>query len=68
MPDSLKQFIDDHRDACYTLLRRFAGLNRPFLLRSDIQDIFSEFCSENAGAVVRDSVLAETIAPRRRPP
>ena len=61
MRDSLKQFIDEHRDAVYTLLRRYAGLKRPFLLRSDIQDIFSEFCAEEAGTAIRDSVLAETI-------
>lgn len=61
MPDALKDFIEDHRDACYTLLRRYTGLKRPFLLRSDIQDIFSGFCMEEAGAIIRDSVLAEII-------
>ena len=61
MTDFLKQFIDEHRDACYTLLRRYVGLNRPFLLRSDIQDIFSEFCLEDAGESIKDSILAEII-------
>lgn len=59
--DNLGTFIDANREAVYLLLRRYAAVGRPFLLRSELWDEFSTFCGDSDFAVLLDSPLADTI-------
>jgi len=54
-------FVETHREAIYLLLRRYAALGRPYLLRSELWDEFSGFCSDSDFAALLDSPLADTI-------
>lgn len=47
MQANLEEYLHDHRDACYALLRRYIALGKPFLLRSEIIDECRAFCVEN---------------------
>lgn len=55
------EFLQQHREQVYTLLHRYLNLNRPFLLRSDLQDEFALFCASESGTGVGDSPLAELV-------
>ena len=59
--NNLGTFIETHREAVYLLLRRYAALGRPYLLRSELWDEFSGFCSDNDFVALLDSPLADTI-------
>ncbi|MEJ2652548.1 MAG: sucrose synthase [Gammaproteobacteria bacterium] len=59
--DKLGTFVESHREAVYMLLRRYAALGRPFLLRSELWDEFSNFCHDSDFAALLDSPLADTI-------
>ncbi len=61
MSENLGTFIDLHREAVYLLLRRYAGLGKLFLLRSELWDEFSSFCHEYDFPALLDSALAENI-------
>ncbi len=61
MSESFGTFIQEHRDAAYMLMRRYAGLGRPFLLRSELWDEFAGFCREHKQDALLDSPLAETV-------
>jgi sucrose synthase len=61
MNENLGAFVDLHREAVYLLLRRYAALGKPFLLRSELWDEFSRFCQESDFAALLDSALAENI-------
>ncbi len=39
-------YVDEHRQDIFILLRRYMALEKTFLLRSDIWDEFLDFCSE----------------------
>ena len=43
--NNLAAFVESHREAIYMLLRRYAALGKPYLLRSELWDEFSGFCS-----------------------
>ncbi|KFI21314.1 sucrose synthase [Nitrosococcus oceani] len=58
----LANFVGQHKEIVYLLLRRYLALQRPFLLRSDLVDEFDLFCKENdEGALLQDSPLATII-------
>lgn len=67
----LQAFLDQHRDAATLLLRRLYAYERPFLLRSEILDAWSEVTEDGGGAltgspfatVVRASQEATIHAP-----
>ncbi|RMD80022.1 MAG: sucrose synthase [Gammaproteobacteria bacterium] len=61
MNDPASQFLQAHRDAAYRLLRRYLGLGKPFLLRSELWDAFAAFCEEEGETALLDSPLAEVI-------
>lgn len=61
MNENLNTFIELHREAVYLLLRRYAGLGRPFLLRSELWDEFVAMCQENEFPSLLDGELAQTI-------
>ena len=59
--NKLGTFIESHREAVYLLLRRYAAVGRPFLLRSELWDEFSNFCHDSEFTALLDSPLADTI-------
>ena len=61
MSESFGAFIQEHRDTAYMLMRRYLALGRPFLLRSELWDVFTEFCREQQQERLLDSPLAETV-------
>ncbi len=61
MNEELEQYIESHRDEAYLLLRHFAGLGRPFLLHSELQDEMAQFAARLVRPAVLDSPLAGLI-------
>lgn len=61
MSEDIASFVQTHRDAVYLLLRRYAALGRPFLLRSELWDEFNAFCREHEQTALLNSPLADTI-------
>ncbi len=61
MIEELKEYFDGNREQCFALLHRYASLNRPFLLRSDIVEVFDAHCSETGDQDMRQSILAEIM-------
>lgn len=61
MLDSLADFLHDHRETVYPLLRHYIKLKRPFLLSSDLWDEFLKFCDVAKQPGLRNSSFADTI-------
>lgn len=58
---SLEDYLRDNREACYALMRRYAGRGQPFLLRSEILDECRAFCAENPELQFEQSPLYALI-------
>ncbi len=58
---ALDDFLEEHPDKLYLLLRHYVGLGRPFLLHSDLWDEFQRFCAESGNGGVCNSALSDTI-------
>lgn len=50
------------RDAIYSLLRHYVGLEKPFLLRSELWDEFNRFCEQHDHEHLCSSTLSQVIA------
>ncbi|TCV90297.1 sucrose synthase [Sulfurirhabdus autotrophica] len=61
MIDDLILYTKENRDAVYTLLRRYFGQNRPFLLQSDLRHEFSQMCAEPDKKALCDTTLHELV-------
>jgi len=59
--NNLMTFIEANREAVYLLLRRYVSLGKPYLLRSELWDVFHDFCNENDFCDLLESLLADTI-------
>ncbi len=59
--DPLSDFIKTHSDDCYSLFRRLVGLNKRFILRSDIWDEFQAYCQEYPESQLRKGVVAKML-------
>ncbi len=57
----VEHYLHEQREACYMLLRRYIGLGRPFLLRSDILDECRAFCAGNPALAFDRSPLHAMI-------
>ena len=62
MIDTLMTYIQDNRDAVYSLFRRFQETGKSLMLRTDLWDEFTLFCEETENQALFDSPLAEAIA------
>lgn len=60
--EGLQEFIEQHREQVYLLLRRYFNLSRPFLLRSELWDEFVGMCETESGAGLSDTPLATLVA------
>ncbi len=61
MSTALADYLQQQRDLAYSLLRKYASLDKTYLLRSDILDQFQLFCEEDSSGTVADSPLGENI-------
>ncbi len=62
MIERLADYLTDHREEIYLLLRRVLGLDKVFLLHSDLWDTFQAFCDARPDASrLCDSPLAKAI-------
>lgn len=61
MIDPLVEYLAAHRDQAYLLLRRYAGLDKTFLLRSDLLDEFEAFCAGEGAGGIAQSPLGECV-------
>ncbi|GAB4360782.1 MAG: sucrose synthase [Gammaproteobacteria bacterium] len=61
MIETLDEFLIEHRDKLYLVLRHYLSLERPFLLRSDLWDEFVRFCEQEGLESLLRTPLGETI-------
>ncbi len=61
MKQSLADYLREHRDRAYLLFRRYLGLGKSFLLRSDLREEFAAFCAENPGGALAESPLGVMV-------
>ena len=61
MNDALNDYLRNHRDEAYLLLRRYLGLNKSFLLQSDLWDALRTYDEESTNGKVADTPLGQTI-------
>lgn len=62
MINSLIDYIQENRDAVYSLFRRFQETGKSLMLRTDLWDEFTLFCEETENTALLDSPLADAIA------
>jgi len=55
----LKRFLEEQRSQAHRVLHHIIGLNRPFLLRSDLTDAVDYLCVEDTA--LADTALARTL-------
>ncbi|MGB2987375.1 MAG: sucrose synthase [Phycisphaerae bacterium] len=61
MKQLLADYLKEHREPSYVLLRRYVNLGKPFLLRSDLREELASFCAENPGTDLEHSPLADMV-------
>jgi sucrose synthase len=59
--DTLQDFVTQARDDVYMLLRRYANLGKPFLLRSELWDNYDGFCQDNPSTLLIDPMFRRLI-------
>ncbi|MBU0479912.1 MAG: sucrose synthase [Proteobacteria bacterium] len=62
MIDNLMYFIRDNRDVVYSLFRRFQETGKNLMLRTELWDTFTLYCSDTGNEDLLESPLAEAIA------
>ena len=61
MIKTLDEYLIDHRDKLYLVLRHYLSLDRSLLLRSDLWDEFVRFCEREGFSELLRSPLGEAI-------
>ncbi|HUU84505.1 MAG TPA: sucrose synthase [Phycisphaerae bacterium] len=61
MKQSLVDYLREHRDRAYLLLRRYVNLGKPFLLQSDLREELRAFCAENHAGDIAESPLGQMV-------
>jgi len=62
MMQSLRDYLHEHREKVFLLLRHYSKLGRPFLLQSDLWDAFKDFCDQSANRDLCETALVDAIA------
>lgn len=57
----LEDYMQQNREACYMLLRRYIALGKAFLLQSELWDELQAFCNENPDMGLAESPLFKMI-------
>jgi len=55
----IKDFFEENRPCVYALFQQIAALNKPFLLRSELQDVFNDFMASEQGKLLENSLIEE---------
>jgi sucrose synthase len=58
----LGAYLSENRSTALRVIHHFSSAGRKFLLRSDIQDLFSEVCEQVGCEALQDSPLAKAVA------
>ena len=61
LPDKIHKVLEENRKAVYLFFHGFQNLERPFLLSSDLIDIFERFSKNESGISLEDSAFEEMI-------
>ena len=61
MDSAVENFMQDHREGSFMLLRRYVNLGKPFLLHSELVDELRAFCTEFNDAGFSESPLCRMI-------
>ncbi len=62
MTEALEQALQQNKETSYLLFRFYLGLNKPFLLRSELWDAWVDFCTEkNIDSDIESNQLARLI-------
>jgi sucrose synthase len=61
MIEEFIHYTRENRAVLYTLLRRYFGLNRPFLLLSDLRQEFNQMCTESDNQTLHETFLHEFV-------
>lgn len=61
MTAPLEDYMQENREACYMLLRRYIALGKAFLLKSELWDELQAFCNENPDMGLTESPLFKMI-------
>lgn len=59
--NKIQKVLEENRKAVYLFFHGFQNLERPFLLSSDVMDIFERFTEKESGASLKDSAFEEMI-------
>ena len=62
MLETLPDYLREHREEVFLLLRHYQGLGRPFLLHSDLWDEFQNFCAEVEDSSICNSAVSQVIS------
>lgn len=62
MMQGLRDYLHEHREQVFLLLRHYSKLGRPFLLQSDLWDAFKDFCDQPDNQAICESALVDAIA------
>ncbi|MGD8619177.1 MAG: hypothetical protein PVH54_08290, partial [Gammaproteobacteria bacterium] len=57
----LTEYMRQERKQVHRVLHHLQGLDRTFLLRSDVQDAFDDLCAEPDGACLRGTPLGTLL-------
>ncbi len=61
MIQEIQNAINEHRNVIYVFLRQLTGLERPFLLRSDIYDEFKQFCEDDSNRMIKSTAFGHLM-------
>ncbi len=61
MINKLNEFTSAHRREIYYLFHRYIKKERPFLLESDIREIFQEYSATESGQILKDTIIEEMV-------
>ena len=59
--DKIQRVLEENRKAVYLFFHGFQSLERPFLLSSDVMDIFEDITEKESGKSLKDSVFEQMI-------
>ena len=57
----LEDYLQENREACYMLLRRYLALGKAFLLKSELWDELQIYIAENPDVTLAESPLFKMI-------
>ncbi len=59
--NTIEELLSSHRESLYVLFRRLIGLDRKFLLWSDLVHEYEQFCDTDVGAQLRDTKMTRIM-------